>query len=166
MTTDTLYEQDFATWTERQARALRDAARRGSNLPIDWEHVAEEIEDLGKEVRNRVRSLAFQIQVHLLKIACSPSVELRPKWMGEVDEWRMQLNDELDENAAIRARFAALAAERFERAVKHVGKVAKRYGEEGVSARLAAWRLRGISAEEILTDGLFPEPGGLTFRQE
>ena len=37
MTTDSLYEQDFVTWTERQAEALRAAARHGSNLPIDWE---------------------------------------------------------------------------------------------------------------------------------
>lgn len=39
--------QDFALWTRAQAAALRAQARSGTNLAIDWEHVAEEIHDLG-----------------------------------------------------------------------------------------------------------------------
>ena len=37
---DISYESDFVTWTERQAEALRRAAREGSNLPIDWDNLA------------------------------------------------------------------------------------------------------------------------------
>lgn len=43
MATDTLYENDFFAWTEQQAEVLRRAAREGSNLPLDWENLAEEI---------------------------------------------------------------------------------------------------------------------------
>jgi Domain of unknown function DUF29 len=49
-----LYEQDFVLWTAEQVAALRRAkslplARTGdSNLPLDWENLAEEIESLGK----------------------------------------------------------------------------------------------------------------------
>ncbi|MFL5420976.1 MAG: DUF29 family protein, partial [Myxococcales bacterium] len=42
-----LYEQDFLRWTEQQATALRRAGK-DSNLPLDWENLAEEIESLGK----------------------------------------------------------------------------------------------------------------------
>ena len=38
---DTLYDEDFVVWTERQAENLRHSAREGSNLPLDWENLAE-----------------------------------------------------------------------------------------------------------------------------
>jgi hypothetical protein len=51
MTTDQGYDTDLALWCESQARALRDAGQAGTNLPIDWENVAAEIEALGKSQR-------------------------------------------------------------------------------------------------------------------
>ena len=44
-----LYGEDFVRWTEEQAAALRRA--KGSNPPLDWENLAEEIESLGKSDR-------------------------------------------------------------------------------------------------------------------
>ena len=52
-----LYDRDFVLWTEEQAAALRRA--KGSNLPLDWENLAEEIESLGKSDR---RALSSQIR--------------------------------------------------------------------------------------------------------
>jgi hypothetical protein len=42
------YDTDLALWAESQARALRDASRASTNLPIDWENVAEEIVSSGQ----------------------------------------------------------------------------------------------------------------------
>jgi hypothetical protein len=50
-----LYERDFVAWTEEQAGRIRAAAGTHSNLPIDWERVAEEIEDLGKSDARELR---------------------------------------------------------------------------------------------------------------
>ena len=56
----TLYERDTVAWSEQQAAALqRPAARGGSNQPLDWENLAEEIEDLAKSLRLRLRSPDF-----------------------------------------------------------------------------------------------------------
>jgi Domain of unknown function DUF29 len=44
-----LYDRDVVLWTEEQAAALR--ALRDSNLLLDWENLAEEIESLGKSDR-------------------------------------------------------------------------------------------------------------------
>jgi hypothetical protein len=46
-----LYEHDFVRWTETQAAELRRAAETGTNLPLDWEHLAEEVESLGSRER-------------------------------------------------------------------------------------------------------------------
>ena len=46
-----LYERDFVRWTETQAAELRRAAETGTNLPLDWEYLAEEVESLGSRER-------------------------------------------------------------------------------------------------------------------
>ena len=46
-----LYERDYYTWTQEQARALRDRRTEA----VDWTNVAEEIEDLGKSERRPPR---------------------------------------------------------------------------------------------------------------
>ena len=51
-----LYDQDFVAWSKQQAEALRTAARIGSNQSLDWENLAEEIEDLGKSARRELQS--------------------------------------------------------------------------------------------------------------
>ena len=43
----TLYRDDFVSWTQEQADSLRRARDSGSNLPLDWPHLIEEIESLG-----------------------------------------------------------------------------------------------------------------------
>ena len=50
-----LYEQDFYGWTQRQAQALEQ--RQISEL--DWQHLQEEIQSLGRqEYRDLVSRLA------------------------------------------------------------------------------------------------------------
>jgi hypothetical protein len=51
MTPDLLYEEDFYAWTQQQAQALR-RLRVGDN-DLDIEHIAEEIEDLGRAISAR-----------------------------------------------------------------------------------------------------------------
>jgi hypothetical protein len=51
---DDLYDRDFYVWTREQAQALR--ARQAGANDLDWDRLAEEIEDLGSEQRNKVRS--------------------------------------------------------------------------------------------------------------
>ena len=60
---DDLYEQDFYAWSREQANALR---RRGSGL--DYDRLAEEVEDMGSAQRDAVESLCLQVLVHLIKL--------------------------------------------------------------------------------------------------
>jgi hypothetical protein len=57
-TPEQLYETDFYAWTQAQAKELRRFARTRPNLPLDLEHLAEEVQDLGKSEHDAVFSLA------------------------------------------------------------------------------------------------------------
>jgi hypothetical protein len=57
-----IYDEDFLLWTEEQAAALRRA--KGSDLTLDWENLAEEIESLGKSDRRELRSQITRILRH------------------------------------------------------------------------------------------------------
>ena len=84
-----LYERDFYAWTQHQAEVLR-------SLPVtdnrfDREHVAEEIEDLGKSERHSVESQIARVLEHFLKLAYSPADRPRYGWMRSIVEARRQI---------------------------------------------------------------------------
>src|SRR4029077_9662372 len=66
--TKTLYDEDIVAWSKQQADALRAAARSGSNLQLDWENLAEEVEDLAKSYRLSLKSHLRRIVQHLVKL--------------------------------------------------------------------------------------------------
>jgi hypothetical protein len=62
---------------------------------FDREHVAEEIEDLGREQRDAARSEVRRIIEHLLKLQYSPETQPRPGWMRSINDARNILGDKL-----------------------------------------------------------------------
>jgi hypothetical protein len=87
------YEDDFYAWTQHQAEVLRTMPV--SDNRFDREHVAEEIEDLGKSERDAVRSQIRRIIEHLLKLAYSPAEQPRFNWMHSISDARAALEDKL-----------------------------------------------------------------------
>src|SRR6516164_170568 len=85
------YEDDFYAWTKYQAEVLRSL--RVSDNRFDREHVAEEIEDLGKSERDAVRSQIRRIIEHLLKLTYSPAEQPRFDWMETILDARQELCD-------------------------------------------------------------------------
>jgi hypothetical protein len=86
-----LYEEDFVRWAEQQAAALREAARAGANLPLDWENLAEEIESLGISQRREFRSRLVTILGDLLKLEYSPAVDPRRGWTETIGRERLDI---------------------------------------------------------------------------
>ncbi len=95
MTTTDLYEQDFVAWTERQAHELRALRTSRWNGPLDLEHLAEEIEDLGRSQRHACESLLEQIIIHLLKLRYAKAEAPRTHWANEIDLFRNELHRRL-----------------------------------------------------------------------
>jgi len=79
--TAALYDEDYYAWTRAQADALRRLAAERWNGPLDLEHLAEEVEDLGRSQRHAAESLIERIIEHLLKLEYSPAVEPRRGWL-------------------------------------------------------------------------------------
>lgn len=98
------YDEDFYAWTQEQARLLRDAARERLNTPIDWDHVAGEIEDMGKSDLRTVNSHLARIIEHLLKLEFSPAEDPRGGWRKTVREQRAAAVDTLDDSPSLRRR--------------------------------------------------------------
>ncbi|AIE75762.1 hypothetical protein D082_32340 [Synechocystis sp. PCC 6714] len=58
-----LYEQDFYAWTQSQAKALNN---QQPSL-LDWQHLKEEIEALGRQQYRELVSRLAVLLGHLLK---------------------------------------------------------------------------------------------------
>jgi hypothetical protein len=67
-TTKTLYDTDFVEWTAHTAEMLREG-RLGD---VDLEHLAEEIEDLGRNDRHTVLSRLSRLLKHQIKRRIQP----------------------------------------------------------------------------------------------
>lgn len=100
MTVADLYDEDFYLWTQAQAEALRAEARRrgGGSNAIDWEHLAEEVGDLGKSDLRECLSRTGTIIEHLLKLATSQKSEPRAGWRVAIKTQRAQLRRVLTES--------------------------------------------------------------------
>jgi hypothetical protein len=90
-----LCDEDFHTWTRDQARALRRLAATRPNIALDFEHLIEEVADLGKSERFAVRGQLRRIIEHSLKLAWSLASEPRPGWHETIIDARTTLDDKL-----------------------------------------------------------------------
>jgi hypothetical protein len=131
---DQLYEDDFFAWTRSQARELRRFARTRPNAPLDLEHIAAEIADLGTERRDALRSWTVRIFEHLLLLEHSPA---EPPCRGRIDEvvnFRSEIERRLSRTQArdLKRRLPLLYAE----ARRNLLRKLERYSEPDIAARL------------------------------
>jgi hypothetical protein len=124
-----LYEQDFVRWAEEQSSALRAAAGVGTNLPLDWENLAEEIESLGASQRHALRSRIAVILEHLLKLDHSPATDPRRGWMDTIGRERMEIELLLEDSPSLNSDVARMIADETSRAVRHASRALLRHGE-------------------------------------
>jgi uncharacterized protein DUF29 len=148
-----LYEQDFVRWTEQQSHALREAARLGANLPLDWENLAEEVESLGRSQRHALRSRIAVILEHLLKLEHSPATDPRRGWMDIIDRERAEVERFLEDSPSLRVDVAGMIAEEGPRVARLTTRLLRRHGEE--VGNLAAPTYTG---EQVLGDWLPEAP--------
>jgi hypothetical protein len=91
-----IYEEDYQQWLDNTVLLLKN--RQVDSL--DYEHLIEELEALGREQKNAVESLVIQIIQHLLfyQYWSSEREDNERHWRGELIGFRTQLELRLTTN--------------------------------------------------------------------
>jgi hypothetical protein len=111
MSDPSLYDQDFYAWANEQAALLR----AGNLSAADIEHIAEEIESMGKTEKRELVSRLTVLLAHLLKWQYQP--ERRGKsWLGTIRNQRLDVSDHLTDNPSLKGRLSDAIAAAYERA--------------------------------------------------
>jgi len=104
------YDTDILEWSEQQAAALRDLSRtpQGRSNELDLEHVAEEIEDVGRSELMAVQSFVRQILVHVVKAVSAPDATSVLHWRKEVVGFHNDLLDRMTPSMPARINVSKL----------------------------------------------------------
>jgi len=108
MSNQQLYDQDFYAWANEQAGLLR----AGRLSEADIEHIAEEIESMGKtEKRELVNRLAVLL-LHMLKWQFQPG-RRGASWEVTIRNQRRALADHLDDNPSLKPKLPEAVARAY-----------------------------------------------------
>ncbi len=102
MSDSNLYERDFYAWANEQAALLRS----GRLSEADIEHVAEEIETMGKTEKREQISRLKVLLMHLLEWQFQPGGR-SISWRLTVAEQRREVVDHLADNPSLKAKLPA-----------------------------------------------------------
>ena len=146
-----LYTEDFVRWTEQQAGALREAAGAGTNLALDWENLAEEIESLGRSQRHELRSRIAAIIEHLLKLEHSPALDPRRGWMDTVARERSDVERLIEDSPSLKGDVARMIVDETSRAVRNATRALLRH-REGSPETVAGLKAARYTEDQVLGD--------------
>lgn len=98
------YDEDFYAWTRTQAAELRRAGAAGTDAPVDWKSVAEEIDGTGRSQKSETDSRLVVLLVHLPKWLYCPELRERCErgWRPTIREQRRKLVRELRDSPSLR----------------------------------------------------------------
>jgi hypothetical protein len=140
----TKYEDDFYAWTQEQAKYLR-AGLWGT---VDAVHVAEEIEDVGREQRHAIESHLTNLLMHLLKWRYQAGRRSR-SWRVSIRNARIEIakrrTPQLDQE--LKNRFLRAYANACKLAMDDTGLPLETFPE------VCQWSLE----EEVLNQDFLPE---------
>jgi hypothetical protein len=101
MTHNADYEHDVIAWANEQARLLRS----GQFAALDIEHLAEEIEDVGKSEQRELVNRMAVLLAHLLKWHFQPDRQ-GASWQRTIKEQRRALAFHLKQVPSLQQRLA------------------------------------------------------------
>jgi hypothetical protein len=148
------YDDDFYAWTQYQARVLREMPAPDNRF--DRENVAEEIESVGRNERDALRSQIRRIIEHFLKLAYSPAEDPRRGWRGSIVDARAELEDRL--SPTLRHDLAAALGRLYITARKRVAADLEDYDERDAAASLPTEC--PYTLDQILAEDWYPELAG------
>ena len=144
-TTASNYDSDFYAWAMEQAALIR----AGNLAAVDLEHVAEEIESMGKSEKRELISRLTVLLMHLLKWRFQPS-RRGNSWRATITVQRRALARHMADNPGLRAKLPEAIADAYGDAIltaaDETGLLMEAFPET------CPW-----SFEQLSDDGFWPE---------
>jgi hypothetical protein len=145
---DPRYDHDLYAWTQAQDTALRDK----DWAALDVEHLAEEIDSLGRSDRRAITHQLERLLTHLLKWAYQP--QRRPRcgrsWRRSLQQARTAIGDLIEESPSLQDYPAQRLTLAYRRAL--------RLAANDTGLPLAAFRgACPWSLEQLLDEDFLPE---------
>ncbi len=148
MTSSATYETDFLIWTQEQSALLR----AGHWAAIDQAHIAQELEDMGREQKLALQSLLRQILMHLLKLDYSPAKAPKAHWAEEIIEYRDQAQARIDATPSLKHHAPELFDKAWLQARRAVEKTFALHRETVTVPERCPYSL-----EQVLNPDFFPD---------
>jgi Domain of unknown function DUF29 len=104
----TLYDRDFYAWSREQAELLR----AGELGRADLEHIAAEIESMGKTEKRELVSRLTVLLSHLLKWQFQPEGR-GSSWRLSIVNARDEIIDLLDDNPSLRSQIDGIVRKAY-----------------------------------------------------
>src|SRR5215472_3881568 len=95
---NSLYERDFFTWTQEQARLLRE--RRFDDLDLD--NLVDEVESVGSSEKHEIRRRLKVLLTHLLKWKFQPGLR-GMSWRRTIRQQREAIAEIIETSPSLRA---------------------------------------------------------------
>lgn len=109
---ETLYDEDFFAWSKQTATLLR----RAQFAAIDIEHLAEEVEDMGKRDLRELNGRLRVLLLHLLKWRHQPR-KRSASWRSTIVTQRQEIADLLKQSPSLKPKLALGLAANYSAAV-------------------------------------------------
>lgn len=87
---DSLYDTDILAWSQAQADRLRRLAAGERVNDLDWAHLIEEIEAVGRSELRSVRAFLGLALLHALKVVGWPNSPAVGHWKAEIANFLLQ----------------------------------------------------------------------------
>jgi len=142
MSNSTLYERDFYAWANEQAEMLR----AGKFSEADIEHIAEEIESMGKTEKRELANRLTVLLSHLLKWQYQPG-RRGASWEVTIINQRLDIATHLQDNPSLKSRLSEAIADAYRKARGEA------YAETGLSKETfpvaCPWSFEQMMAENF-----------------
>lgn len=145
MSNSTLYEQDFYAWANEQAGLLR----AGKLAQADIEHIAEEIESMGKTEKRELVSRLSVLLLHLLKWQFQPG-RRGTSWQATIRLQRRDLTRHIRDNPSLKATLDEAISYAYGNAI--IEAVGETGLLEGTFPAACPW-----SFEQMMAEDFWPE---------
>ena len=140
-----LYDQDFYAWANEQAGLLR----AGLLSEADIEHIAEEIESMGKTEKRELASRLTVLLLHLLKWHYQPGLK-GASWQATIRVQRRDLTVHMADNPSLKSMLPQAIVQAYGNAVIEAG--AETGLPEATFPEICPW-----SYEQMMDADFWPE---------